>query len=70
MSYLFIFPWCDQINKQNHNIMLLWTHIFHVRHHSIRETHFYMVKNWFWKSWSRHLFYFILKGKIRQERKP
>ena len=23
-----------------------------------------------WKSWSRHLFYIILKGKIKQERKP
>ena len=28
------------------------------------------VKFYFWKSWSRHLFYFILKGKIEQERKP
>ena len=37
----------------------VWTRIFHVRPHSIGETHFLFVKNWFLKkSWSRHLFYF------------
>ena len=30
---------------------------------------FLFVKNNFWKSWSRHLFYFYFKGKIKQERK-
>ena len=49
----------------------LWTRIFHVCPHSIGETHFlFSEKNYFWKSLSRHLFYFILKGKIKQERKP
>ena len=47
----------------------LWTCIFHMRPHSIGETHFLFVKNNFWKSRSRHLFYFYFKGKIKQERK-
>ena len=47
----------------------LWTRIFHVRFHSIGETRFYLVKNLFWKIWSRYLFYFILKGKIKQEKR-
>ena len=39
--------------------MRLWTRIFHMRPHSIGETRFLFVKNWFLKkSWSRHLFYF------------
>ena len=29
-----------------------------------------LVKNYFWKSWSRNLFYFYFKRKIKQERKP
>ena len=49
---------------------MLWTRIFHVRSHSIDETHFLFGKNWFLKkSWSRHLFYFYFEGKIKQERK-
>ena len=48
----------------------LWTRIFHVRPHSIGETRFLFVKNWFLKKgWSRHLFYFYFEGKIKQERK-
>ena len=46
--------WCPCIH-----LRLLWTRIFHVRPHSIGETRFLFVKNWFLKkSWSRHLFYF------------
>ena len=41
----------------------LWSHIFHVRPHSIGETRFYLWNINFWKSRSHHLFYFILKGK-------
>ena len=47
----------------------LWTREFHVRPHSISETRFLFMKNNFWKSRSRHLFYFYFKGKIKQERK-
>ena len=44
----------------------VWTRIFHVRSHSIGETRFlFCEKNSFWKSWSRHLFYFYFKGKIK-----
>ena len=45
-----------------------WTCIFHVRPHSMARLIFISEKI-VWKSWSRHLFYFILKGKIKQERK-
>ena len=38
---------------------LLWTRIFHMRLHSIGETRFYLWKLNFWKSQSRHLFYFL-----------
>ena len=50
--------------------MELWTRIFHVRPHSIGETRFFICEKLiFGKSWSRHLFYFHFKGKIKQERK-
>ena len=51
------------------NQLPLWTHIFHVRSHSIGETRFYLWKGNFWKSRNRHLFHFYFKGKIKQERK-
>ena len=48
----------------------MWTRIFHVRPHSIGETRFFISEKLvFGKSWSRHLFYFYFKGKIKQERK-
>ena len=51
------------------NLWYVWTRIFHVCPYSIGETRFLFVKNNFWKSRSRHLFYFYFKGKIKQERK-
>ena len=49
----------------------VWTRIFHVRPHSIGETRFLFVKNWFFlkKVGVATYFIFILKGKIKQERK-
>ena len=51
----------------------MWTRIFHVRPHSIDETRFLFWKSEdfsFGKNWSRNLFYFYFKGKIKQEIKP
>ena len=51
---------------------LVTPRIFHVCPHSIGETRFLFIceKLIFGKkSWSRHLFYFYFKGKIKQERK-
>ena len=44
-------------------IMVMWTRIFHVRPHSIGETRFLFVKNWFLeKVGVATYFIFILKG--------
>ena len=55
------------LNIQVIAIISLWTRIFHVRPHSIDDTLFYFL--WkiiiFGKSWSRHLFYLFLIGKIK-----
>ena len=56
------------VKNQFNNV---WAHIFHVRPHLIDETRFLFVKKYLVleKGWSRHLFYFYFKGKIKQERK-
>ena len=48
----------------------LWTRIFHLRPHSMGETRFLFREKlisffFFWKSQSRHLFYFYFKWKIK-----
>ena len=64
LLYVFIFLdtiWCLDIifDIVAFFKLQLWTRIFHVRPHSIGETHFLFVRNWFLKkSWSRQLFYF------------
>ena len=61
------------ISQLNHHVKAtsrLWTHIFHVRPHSIDEIHFYLVKILLLEKSELPLILFYFKGKIKQEIKP